>query len=63
MTEIHPPDERQCVRCGREEVWDDDRRSWTLAPDSETAGWPHCLHEWDINGAYNAVRGQHVDGN
>ena len=55
MTEIEPPADRRCVRCGRAEVWDDDVGTWTLAPDADTPGEPHCLHEWDINGVYKAV--------
>jgi len=55
VTEIEPPEERRCVRCGRAEVWDDEAGTWTLAPDADTPGEPHCLHEWDINGVYKAV--------
>ena len=54
MTTIVPPTERICERCGREDVWDPERENWVI--DGE-AGHPHCLHEWDINGTYNPLRG------
>jgi len=54
MIQIVPPNERECERCGRLEVWDDERGVWT-GRDNGQAGSPHCLHEWDINGAYNPV--------
>lgn len=52
MVTIVPPRERTCERCGREDNWDEETENWTV---SET-GDPFCLHEWDINGAYNPVR-------
>jgi hypothetical protein len=52
MATIVPPTERTCERCGREDVWDPEQENWTIAGDE---GRPHCLHEWDINGAYNPV--------
>jgi hypothetical protein len=55
MTVIDPPAERRCQRCGREEVWDDGAVKWVEAPDADDSGWPHCLHEWDINGTYRPV--------
>ncbi|MFC4549155.1 MULTISPECIES: HEWD family protein [Halorussus] len=53
MAELTPPEERQCLRCGRTDVWDDDATNWTIADD---AGDPHCIHEWDINGTYVPIR-------
>lgn len=55
MTRIEPPRERECERCRRREVWDPDRETWIQAPDTQTPGQPHCLHYWDISGAYNPV--------
>jgi hypothetical protein len=57
MTRIDPPRERECERCGRQDVWDTDRGAWTIATDDgkRQTGTPRCLHEWDINGAYNPV--------
>jgi hypothetical protein len=59
MVEIEPPTERRCRRCGREDVWSESERTWVAAEvDGERrVGRPHCLHEWDINGRYNPVRG------
>jgi hypothetical protein len=56
MNTIHPPTDRTCERCEREEVWDEDRETWVSPPDGDE-GIPHCLHEWDINGTYSPVRG------
>ncbi|SEO82399.1 hypothetical protein SAMN04487948_105339 [Halogranum amylolyticum] len=49
---IRKPTERTCERCGRQEVWTDD--SWRVAEvDGERAtGSTHCIHEWDIDGAF-----------
>jgi len=53
MQRVVPPTERTCLRCGRTEVWDDSRQTWT-ARTGETVerGTPHCVHEWDITGNY-----------
>jgi hypothetical protein len=60
MTTIIPPSERQCERCGRKDVWDDDAVKWVVAEEDgqPQVGTPHCLHEWDINGAYSPVEGR-----
>ena len=57
METIIPPRERVCERCGRRDVWDETRETWTAAEvDGELArGSPHCLHEWDINGTYSPL--------
>lgn len=55
MTTLVPPTERVCERCGRRDVWDEDKETW-VAADSENEselGNPHCVHEWDINGTFN----------
>lgn len=59
MTDIQPPTERQCLRCGRVDVWDDQQETWVAAElDGEKqTGRPHCLHEWDITGNYNPFAG------
>jgi hypothetical protein len=55
MTTLAPPTERVCERCGRTCVWDDETETWVAATDGDErlVGEPHCVHEWDINGAYN----------
>lgn len=57
MVDIDPPTERTCERCGRQDVWDDDKETWVICTvDGEKRpGNPHCLHEWDINGAYSPL--------
>lgn len=57
MVEIDPPRERTCERCGREDVWDESQETWVIVESDgdRRVGSPHCLHEWDINGAYNPV--------
>lgn len=52
MATIVPPRERTCERCGREDVWDDETENWVV---DDAPGDPFCLHDWDINGAYNPV--------
>jgi hypothetical protein len=59
MTIVVPPEKRECERCGRVGVWDEDRGTWTVATGESgapLAGDPYCLHEWDINGTYNPFR-------
>jgi hypothetical protein len=57
MTEIVPPTERECERCGRRDVWDEDAETWRIVESDgdKLTGNPHCLHEWDINGTYSPV--------
>lgn len=57
MTEIVPPRERECERCGRRDVWDDETEHWTIAVEDgeRRIGEPACVHEWDINGQYNPI--------
>ncbi len=57
MTAITSPRERECERCGRRDVWDDEEITWRIAvvDDEKRSGNPHCLHEWDINGTFNPV--------
>ncbi|MDS0281732.1 HEWD family protein [Haloarcula onubensis] len=57
MTVITSPRERECERCGRRDLWDDDDNTWRIAvvDGEKQSGNPHCLHEWDINGTFNPV--------
>ena len=54
---IEPPTERECERCGRKDVWDDDEGTWVIVESDgeKDAGSPYCLHEWDITGTYNPL--------
>jgi hypothetical protein len=54
MSSIEPPRERECERCPRREVWDEDRGIYTAASDDDR-GTPYCVHEWDVTGTYNPV--------
>jgi len=53
MASIVPPEERVCENCGRHDVWDGEAENWVIVDESGRAA---CIHEWDINGAYNPVR-------
>lgn len=57
MTSLDPPTERECLRCGRTERWDESYGAWVAAePGGEKRlGHPHCVHEWDITGNYNPI--------
>lgn len=57
MSEVVPPSERTCERCGRRDVWNDDLGSWSIDEEDgeKLIGDPYCLHEWDINGSYNPL--------
>jgi len=54
---IVPPKARECERCGRKDVWDDETENWTIATEDgeRQTGNPYCIHEWDINGTFNPV--------
>jgi hypothetical protein len=57
MTTVVPPTERECERCGRKDVWDEDVGSWRIAVEDgeRTVGSPHCIHEWDISDSYRLI--------
>lgn len=57
MTDIVPPTERECERCGRKDVWDDETEHWAIVVEDgeRRAGEPACIHEWDINGQYKPI--------
>ncbi|WP_265111514.1 HEWD family protein [Halosolutus halophilus] len=57
--QVRTPTARTCERCGRSERWDDEVEAWQIAREDgdRQVGNPHCIHEWDINGAFNPVTG------
>jgi hypothetical protein len=64
MTELRKPEERECERCGRREVWDADADTWRVAGtndddpddvDDGAIGDVHCVHEWDIDGSFRPI--------
>lgn len=57
MSSIVPPTERTCLRCGRQDFWDESRETWVAASDDgePLRGTAHCVHEWDITGNYNPI--------
>ncbi|QSG02174.1 HEWD family protein [Natranaeroarchaeum sulfidigenes] len=56
-TRIRKPRSRTCELCGRQEVWSDEKGTWTIVTedDERQVGDPHCLHEWDITGAFTPI--------
>lgn len=54
---LNPPTERSCLRCGREDVWDDEVKDWTIrvVDGEKRAGDRFCLHEWDITGTHRPI--------
>ncbi|MFW6385171.1 MAG: HEWD family protein [Halodesulfurarchaeum sp.] len=50
--EIRRPVKRTCIRCGREERWDDDATAWQVANE---VGEVFCIHDWDITGDFTPV--------
>lgn len=52
--EIRRPRVRTCVRCGREEHYDDDDAMWQVTDDG--VGNVFCIHDWDITGEFTPVR-------
>lgn len=56
--ELNPPEERECVECGRRDIWDDEVGSWVIDTDGDErlAGDPFCVHVWDINGRHDPIR-------
>ncbi len=57
--QLRTPTARVCERCDRSEQWDEETESWQIVREDGTrlVGNPHCIHEWDINGAFNPVTG------
>lgn len=56
-TGLRTPDRRECERCGRTEVWDEDVGAWQVHEGNEgrSVGNPFCIHEWDIGGSFSPV--------
>ncbi|MFB6069907.1 MAG: HEWD family protein [Halanaeroarchaeum sp.] len=50
--QIRSPSRRTCVRCGREEHYDDEASAWQVAAD---VGDVYCIHSWDITGEFTPV--------
>ncbi|MFB6132260.1 MAG: HEWD family protein [Halanaeroarchaeum sp.] len=50
--QIRAPRERTCVRCGREEHYDEEDNVWRVA---DTVGDVYCIHSWDITGEFKPV--------
>lgn len=44
-SQLRRPRTRRCLRCGREEVWDDAIGAWRI---EGTRGKTFCVHEWNI---------------
>jgi hypothetical protein len=57
---LKPPKRRTCIRCGREDVWDEDVNDWAVREiDGEKrSGDRFCLHEWDITGSHTSITGE-----
>jgi hypothetical protein len=49
--ELHPPEKRECERCGRRDRWDGAAGHWAVAEEGD----PFCIHEWDVTGTYNPL--------
>lgn len=49
---IRRPQTRRCLRCEREEVWDEEIGGWRIEGDS---GKVYCVHEWNITGGFNPI--------
>lgn len=54
---LNPPRQRECVRCGRRDRWDDDARDWRIrvVDGEKQSGDRYCLHEWDITGTHKPI--------
>lgn len=50
MASVCAPERRRCQRCGREEYYASDDRTWHTT--AETVGSKYCVHVWDITGAF-----------
>lgn len=56
--ELNRPQERECVECGRRDVWDEAVDSWIIDTDGveRLTGNPYCIHVWNINGRHNPIK-------
>ena len=55
MAELRKPEARECERCERREVWDDDHVTWRVGGEDDAVGDVHCVHEWDIGGSFRPI--------
>lgn len=57
--QVRKPTLRVCEQCERAEQWDEDLAAWQIVreDDGKQVGNPHCIHEWDINGAFSPITG------
>ena len=55
--QLNPPTKRRCLRCGREDVWDEAVEDWSIreVDGEKLAGNRFCLHEWDITGTHRPI--------
>lgn len=51
---LRTPERRTCERCGRLERYDEDAGVWR----AERTGDIHCIHEWDIDGAFVPIKNE-----
>lgn len=56
---LRTPTLRHCEQCERAERWDESVDAWQLVRENgeKQVGDPHCIHEWDITGAFNPING------
>lgn len=54
---LNPPSRRECLECGRVDVWDQERGEWRIEEvnSEKRAGERFCLHEWDITGTHTPI--------
>ena len=54
---LNPPEERTCLLCGREDVWDAAAGEWRIrtVDGEKRAGSRFCMHEWDVTGTHKPV--------
>ncbi|WP_342341559.1 HEWD family protein [Halanaeroarchaeum sulfurireducens] len=50
--QIRTPTHRTCVRCGREERYDEEEKVWKV---TDAVGDIYCIHSWDITGEFTPV--------
>ncbi|MFB6094816.1 MAG: HEWD family protein [Halanaeroarchaeum sp.] len=50
--QIRTPSRRTCLRCGREERYDEEARAWRV---DAAVGDVYCIHSWDITGEFTPV--------
>ncbi|MDR5657520.1 HEWD family protein [Halodesulfurarchaeum sp. HSR-GB] len=48
---IRHPTERACLRCEREEIWQEDEGTWR----AKATGRIYCVHEWNVTGTFSPI--------